>query len=145
MAQLTLQQAAQRVGKSRTTLWRAVKGGKVSAARSEDGDFLIEESELARAFGPVSLRNDARDVAKKQHETSETNALQVEVELLRKQIQALEADKADLKQERDRLIEVIEKQTDHMKQLTYQPAEFVPAGANDQAQRWGFWPWSRGK
>jgi hypothetical protein len=33
--QLTTQQAAELTGKNRTTIWRACKGGKLSAARTD--------------------------------------------------------------------------------------------------------------
>ena len=47
---LTLRQAADRCGKSRSTVHRALKNGKLSGSRDEDGTWSIAPSELARVF-----------------------------------------------------------------------------------------------
>jgi hypothetical protein len=46
----TLGQAARAVGRSKTTLGRAIKSGRISATRSEDGRYLIDPAELSRVF-----------------------------------------------------------------------------------------------
>jgi multidrug resistance efflux pump len=48
--ELTLAAAAQATGKGKSTLLRAVKSGKLSSRRTEDGAFLVDASELARVF-----------------------------------------------------------------------------------------------
>jgi len=47
---LSLAQAAKTAGKSKPTLLRAIKSGKLSASRTESGAYEIAESELARVF-----------------------------------------------------------------------------------------------
>src|SRR5215472_10704061 len=47
---LSLAQAAKTAGKSKPTLLRAIKSGKLSASRTESGAYEITESELARVF-----------------------------------------------------------------------------------------------
>lgn len=47
---LTLRQAESRAGISRSTIHRALKSGKLSGTRAEDGSWSIEEAELARVF-----------------------------------------------------------------------------------------------
>lgn len=49
-AELSLSQAARALGKSKSTINRAIKLGKVSATRHDDGSYSIAASELARAF-----------------------------------------------------------------------------------------------
>jgi len=44
----TLATAAEVAGKTKPTIWRAVKSGKISATRLEDGSFRIDPSELSR-------------------------------------------------------------------------------------------------
>ncbi|ALN75851.1 helix-turn-helix domain-containing protein [Aureimonas sp. AU20] len=44
----TLATAAEVAGKTKPTIWRAVKSGKISATRLDDGTFRIEPSELDR-------------------------------------------------------------------------------------------------
>jgi|OM-RGC.v1.020918128 hypothetical protein len=43
--------AAKRVGKSKTTILRAIKNGRLSATRDDNGNHQIDPSELARVFG----------------------------------------------------------------------------------------------
>jgi excisionase family DNA binding protein len=47
---LTLGQAARLTGTSKTTLTRAIKAGRLSAARQEDGSYRIDPAELHRVY-----------------------------------------------------------------------------------------------
>ena len=44
----TLGQAARAVGRSKTTLGRYIKSGRLSASRAEDGAYMIDPAELDR-------------------------------------------------------------------------------------------------
>ena len=46
----TLGQAARAVGRSKTTLGRYIKSGRLSASRAEDGAYMIDPAELNRVF-----------------------------------------------------------------------------------------------
>ena len=46
----SLQQAARAAGKSKPTLLRAIKAGKLSVGRRDDGSYSIDPAELARAY-----------------------------------------------------------------------------------------------
>jgi len=50
----TLLEAAEAVGKSKQTIYRAVKSGKVSATKDINNNYQIEPSELFRVFKPVA-------------------------------------------------------------------------------------------
>jgi hypothetical protein len=50
--QLTLGQAARTAGVGKTTLARAIKAGRLSATRREDGGYLIDPAELCRVYPP---------------------------------------------------------------------------------------------
>ena len=50
LSELSLTQAARVTGKSKSTINRAIKSGKLSAMRHEDGSYSIDGSELSRAF-----------------------------------------------------------------------------------------------
>lgn len=50
MSELSLTQAAKIAGKSKSTINRAIKSGKLSAMRRDDGSYSIDRAELARAF-----------------------------------------------------------------------------------------------
>ncbi len=47
---LTLGQAARLTGTSKTTLTRAIKAGRLSASRREDGGYRIDPAELSRVY-----------------------------------------------------------------------------------------------
>jgi hypothetical protein len=54
----TLGEAAKAVGKSKTTLHRAIKSGKISASKADDGSYVIEPSEPPRVYWRVKLSKD---------------------------------------------------------------------------------------
>jgi chromosome segregation ATPase len=51
---LTLTEATEQTGKSKSTLVRAIKSGKLSAQRNEHGDYRVEPSELFRVYKSVT-------------------------------------------------------------------------------------------
>ncbi|NSY39754.1 helix-turn-helix domain-containing protein [Leisingera sp. ANG59] len=60
----TLSEAAKATGKNKTTIQRAIKSGKISAAKGNSGSYEIDPSELHRVFPPTATQHDA------QHEQS---------------------------------------------------------------------------
>ena len=55
--ELSLSQAAKLTGKSKSTINRAVKSGRLSATKHEDGSYSIDPSELNRVFPATISRN----------------------------------------------------------------------------------------
>ena len=55
MAKHTISEAAKLAGKSRSTLYNHVNEGRISADFRENGDIVVDTSELIRAYG--SLEN----------------------------------------------------------------------------------------
>jgi hypothetical protein len=53
----SLQQAADAAGVNKSTVLRAIQGGKVSAIRSEHGQWVIEPAELHRVYPPAVAGN----------------------------------------------------------------------------------------
>ena len=60
---LSLAEAASRVGKSKPTLQRAIKAGRLSASRDEHGAYLIDPAELARRVDGYRLQGGAYALA----------------------------------------------------------------------------------
>jgi excisionase family DNA binding protein len=57
---LSLLEAAQRVGRSKPTILRAIQAGKISATRDEPtGEWRIEPAELFRVYPPLPEGTDA--------------------------------------------------------------------------------------
>jgi hypothetical protein len=48
MPEMTLSQAAEWAGKTRSTVFKAIKSGRLSARRTDDGQWMIDPAELAR-------------------------------------------------------------------------------------------------
>lgn len=104
----TLGDAAKAVGKSKTTLHRAIKSGRISAIKSEDGSYSIDPSELHRVFPPVTaatpadvfLRNDT------EHQSNTLETLRIQLELQEKEREReralLQETIADLREDRDK-------------------------------------------
>lgn len=49
----SLSEAARATGKNKTTIQRAIKNGKISAAKGDSGSYEIDPSELHRVFPPT--------------------------------------------------------------------------------------------
>ncbi|MBT7755434.1 MAG: hypothetical protein HN726_04545 [Candidatus Magasanikbacteria bacterium] len=107
MAKLSMYEAAEQYGVSRTTIFRAVKDGKLSAEKEKRRGrtvTVIDTSELRRVYGePAVADNGASDVSR------ETPATEL-VSRLESEIEALKADKSDLRGERDRLLDIVASQ-----------------------------------
>lgn len=50
MAGLSLREAAQQAGTSKSTILRAIQNGRLSAARTDDGGYSIDPAELFRVY-----------------------------------------------------------------------------------------------
>jgi excisionase family DNA binding protein len=52
MPTFSLREAAQEAGTSKSTILRAIQSGRLSAARTDDGGYAIDPSELSRVYPP---------------------------------------------------------------------------------------------
>jgi Helix-turn-helix domain len=64
---LNLSEAARVSGQSKSTIWRAINSGRLSATRTYNGDYLIDPAELYRfSLGTgdtnVSVKRDTTDL-----------------------------------------------------------------------------------
>lgn len=73
---LTLGQAAQETGKTKTAIANAIKAGKISANKNANGSYLIDPAELFRLYPKKDTKLD----------DAGHPALQREIELLRQQL-----------------------------------------------------------
>jgi hypothetical protein len=119
---LSISEAARRTGKARTTIQKACKDGRISLTRQADGSKAIEILELLRVFGPLqddapASRSSASqetavapmvDALQAQRLEGRVETLEAVNEQLRHQVERLERDLADAKNERNRLIGIIE-------------------------------------
>jgi excisionase family DNA binding protein len=114
MVGLSLREAAQQVGVNKSTIFRAIKSGRMSAGRADTGDYAIDPAELFRVFEPrtdaepvakASVRQDASGVS-----VEEATELRIRNERLEAQLMALrdglEAEKRRVEDERRRCDEL---------------------------------------
>ena len=115
-----------------------MKAGRLSYSLSDSGDRLLDTSELTRLFPLKSdddgLRNDASGELRNDTQATEWRE---RLAFMQQRIDALEADKTDLRSERDRLLSVIETQAQQVKLLTDQR----PPAQPDTARRRRWWSW----
>jgi hypothetical protein len=97
---MSLAEAAAATGVNRSTLFRAYKSGRISATRTDTGQIEVDPAELFRVFPPVAAQ-EAEHSATHQHAQADdahnnalrTNALEVEVKLLREMLDAMRDDR----------------------------------------------------
>jgi excisionase family DNA binding protein len=104
----TLGEAAKAVGKSKTTLHRAIKSGKISAYKADDGSYIIEPSELHRLFPHATHgtadaplhRNDTEQIG------NDLGTLRIQMEMQEKEREReralLQETISDLREDRDK-------------------------------------------
>lgn len=117
----SLREAARAVGRGKPAILKAIKAGRLSAEKDAHGQWRIDPAELHRVY-PLVPETASEPVTGEREETPETKAIQRELEMLRETV-------TDLRGERDRLLEVIERQT-----LLLQ---------DQRPRRWWWWPFKR--
>jgi hypothetical protein len=135
MTKLTQGQAAKAAGVSRTTIWRAMKDGRLSYEKADDGSFQIDASELHRVFPQANIEGGTGERVRAGNGASHEWASANEHSALHALVRELKEDKARLlsdldraAQERAQLLAVIDRQSEHVRLLADQrPAEPPPA------------------
>lgn len=98
----TLGQAAKATGKSKTTMMRAVKSGKISGNRLEDGRYAIDPAELHRVYPMVESATGALPPQSNDtHPQASPPDIQAEVTILRALLDREKEAVTELKEERD--------------------------------------------
>ena len=104
----TLGDAAKATGKSKTTLHRAIKSGRISASKAEDGSYSIDPAELHRVF-PAVTAGTPLGLLPKNDEGRLSNALaalRIQLEMQEKERDRerafLQETIADLREDRDK-------------------------------------------
>lgn len=82
----SLTSAATATGISKSTIYRAIKSGKMSAI-FEDGVYKIDPAELHRVFSPVSMERTMKEEMTQSETQGETPLLKLEVDFLKQQLE----------------------------------------------------------
>ncbi len=115
---LSLTQAADEVGKSKSGLLKAIKTGRLSALKDDTGQYWIDPSELFRVYAPVSEspRTIAHLSAEKNAESAHQN-----IEIMRELLRQVQDERDDLRRRLDD--ESAERRRLSQMLLTHQPAQ----------------------
>ena len=101
----TLGEAAKVTGKSKATISKAIKSGRISATKGETGAFKIDPSELHRVY-PITVENEQRHTPNEGkvngEETGLLRELQARLEAAQERLADKETVIADLKEDRDK-------------------------------------------
>jgi len=101
----TLGAAAKATGKSKATISKALKSGRISGHKGDDGVFHIDPSELHRVYPPISPGKH-EETSDSEPENAHTSVLVRELEMRLEAAQQRLTDKDgvidDLREDRDR-------------------------------------------
>jgi hypothetical protein len=115
MIHLSLREAAQQAGTSKSTILRAIQSGRLSASKNDVGGYNIDPAELFRVFpakrkiGPAERsNNDALGHGAPANETVATEAgqvaaLEVQIKLLREMVDEIKSQRDGWQQQAERL------------------------------------------
>jgi len=135
MALLSLREAAERAGSSKSTIFRYIKSGRLSASRGDDGAFQIDPAELARVFTPQpSQQERAGSVSLEYDGMPGWDDMKSRNAALEEKVRGLEALLAEVRSNRDTVQEQLRQV------LAALPAP-APAPAGKAARPW--WPFWR--
>ena len=125
----TLGEAAKETGLAKSAISRAIKSGRLSAVRQENGSFAIDPAELFRVYP----RNGCPEQKSERLATQEdTDAQRREIALLRELLEEVRGERENLRADRDRWQQQAERIT---LLLTTQPPAAPPA----EPPRPGLW------
>jgi hypothetical protein len=138
----TLQQAADATGKSKSTIQRAIKNGKISAGEDVHGNYQIDPAELHRVYPPKPLRNevqeDERDDAQQANSAVETVVLRVELQQTREMLAALNVERERERQQAAAVIDDLRQRLDaeaEARRLEGEERRKLTAVLTDQRER----------
>ena len=107
MAKVGAQRAAELTGRSKSTIQRAMKSGKISYEVDGNGRRVIDVSELDRAFGLMPQESESKDIKaveveiEKATQMLEMERLKMRIRMLEDQLDLTKEQVDDLKEQRD--------------------------------------------
>lgn len=101
MAKLSLRQAAQQAGVSKSTILRAVQKGRVAADRTDDGGYAIDPAELMRVYGEKAAQQISTSATGQAAPADATAVLQAQIDGLKAQVELMREQLDDIKEQRN--------------------------------------------
>lgn len=128
----TAGQAAKATGVATATITRALKSGRISGQKDDNGAWMIDPAELHRVFPPVSLKEREKTNAKQDETPYERDEVSLKNSGLQLEIQILREALADVREDRDKWRDMAER-------LSIAPPTTSKAEAESRHPRWKFW------
>lgn len=119
----TIGTASKATGKSKSTISRDIKNGKISATHKDNGSYEIDPAELHRVYPAIScnsIGNSSLEHFETHGTDNEIRAIKAEADGLREQIELLKNERNDLRRRLDQESEERRKLT---MLLTHQPEQ----------------------
>ncbi|MCB9964424.1 MAG: entry exclusion 1 domain-containing protein [Rhodospirillales bacterium] len=107
MAKVGAQRAADLTGRSKSTIQRAMKAGKLSFERDVNGRSVIDVSELERVFGLMPQQEETKVTSnveaelKKAADLIEGERMKMKIKMLEEKVEGLETQLSDMRSQRD--------------------------------------------
>ncbi len=130
---MSLREAAQQAGVNKSSIFRAIKAGRLSAGRTDDGDYAIDPAELMRVYPPKPGPTAAEQPDARQDATAETTELRVRNARLEAEVSGL----------RELLSEMTRTRDAFERQVTALTASLPKPVASSEPVRPSWWPWRR--
>ena len=115
MTKLSANRAAKEAGIAKKTLLEAISSGRLTAAKNDKGHWEIDPSELFRAYPKTSFSEPEKPQTNPQEnhqKTNETSVLEVEVKMLREQIERMDTERERERAQLSDQIEVLNAQAE---------------------------------
>lgn len=125
---LTLAEAANETGLTRSAIFKSIKSGKLSASKDGQGHFQIDPAELFRVYKPFNKETSTSKQQETAKETGETRELRTRLDMMSQLVRQVEGERDDL---RRRLDEEAAERRKLTALLTHQPEPSRPS----------FWRW----
>lgn len=140
----SLSEAAKATGKNKTTIQRAIKNGKISAAKGNSGSYEIDPSELHRVFPPVATQRDAQHPQSndtQQEEITFPNSSLARVVELEKELAIARERTNGLEAQKEQMADTIH---DLRKRLDGSESRVTALLSDNRPKRSSWWPWKKG-
>jgi DNA-binding transcriptional MerR regulator len=111
MTYFTLNEAAKQTGKSKSTISKYLKEGKISYIEKTENGYKLDPSEVFRVFAKIEHRTGANEQTRTTGEHVEHKVLEKEIELLRERL-------ADKEQENGKLWQRLDEESAERRKLT---------------------------
>ncbi len=125
----TAGQAAKAVGVATATITRALKSGKISGQKNDNGAWVIDPAELHRVFPPVAPQEPERPFVKNDASHRERAESPSESDATQREIQTLREALKDAREDRDKWRDMAER-------LSIAPPRHV---IEEKPSRWKLW------